>query len=468
MKNILRTTLALIVTAAALTSASNTAFALPENIEIDTFDKSGFDGVISTNQSDKTSFSQKIKDESPSQYEKLVITDAHLKLLDANNSESPSFTGDVPTDPGNSSSGNQSNSGGGQNNSSQTGRIPKISLDGVDRMYSGMATAHVTFDKNGANYTSSEQPEIYIVYTNNETGESSTTKRVSPPVTSNSLGFSLYNLMPGTEYTLMGVMNYKGRSYKTDTETFITPGVAQKASSSVSGESTSQNQTNGSTNSTSGNTTTVKSTTKNTSILGNLFGSGSKSVNSLQDKVFTGGRTQKNGLTLAITNEQARVDKGDFFTYTVRFQNGRTTALQNAEIVIELPEAYEFVRSSKDLDYNTSTNTVSAVIGRVAANTTQSFTFTVRAIGEGSGEIKTAATWFYEGGSIVATDRDNFHGGSKSVLGASVFGAGFFPQTLLGWMLIVILIAVIIIAARRYTTAPVVQAQSDLEKQKTA
>jgi hypothetical protein len=324
--------------------------------------------------------------------------------------------------------------------------IPTITLDGVTEVNEHTATVVVSYDSGGNDYSFfREAPTVFVEYTNTKTDEKLLSAYSSQSMAFRTNSFGLYDLEKDTTYSYRGVLKYEGETVYTSKKTFTTKGkVVPKTTTTIT-------------------STNTIGTIPGTTVVTDL---GSKIVADAKSKVMTGGATHKNGVAIGITNEQARTAARDTFTYTVTYQNTNKESLKNAELVIELPEQYEFVTSSLDMDYNERDNTVTYNIGRVASQVIKSVTFTARAIGDGNGEIRTTATLVYEGGSISASDRDSYQGGSKSVLGASVFGAGFFPQTLGGWLAIIILIALIIIVARRYTTAPVVQPQP--QPQKTA
>lgn len=333
-----------------------------------------------------------------------------------------------------------------------TSGMPEFAVDGVSSLNRASATVTVSFDSRNAEYGPDEQPRIYVEFINTRTNET----RVSPYIDqwhgARSDDYYLENLEPGTTYSYRAVMRWDGSRYNTNYRTFKT--VSSNLSYSGTETATVQN---------SEKQVTVK--TKTESITPNV----SPVTTKAKSAIYTSETVQKNGVALGISDAQARVRYGDSFTYTVTYHNMRKTSLQNAELTIELPEQYEFVRSSADLDYDESNNTITHTIGRISAGTSKSFTFTARAIGSGNGEIKTIATLYFEGGSITATDRDAYTGReSKSALGASVFGAGFFPQTLGGWILVSLLILAIIIITRRYTTVPAPKKPDQVVVQKTA
>lgn len=326
---------------------------------------------------------------------------------------------------------------------------PTIKLLGVQEITASKSVAHVLVT---THETLTDRARVYVEFTDIENDETHMTSYATYSIKGESADdFWMSGLVSGHTYEYRAVMEFNGHSYKTALKKFT-----QGNEGSSTTTSTTQNTSNNSTTTTSSTIVTTPTKTTDSSILGSLFGSSTTKVTTdLQNKVMTGGVASKNGVAIAITNEQARVDQDDAFTYTVRYQNGRTTSLRNAKMVITLPDAYEFVSSATDFEYNTKTNSISYTMGRIAPSTTKSFTFKARALGESSGEVKTSATIYFEGGTLTAADRDSYHTGSKSALGASVFGVGFFPQTLTGWLLIIGLITIVIIISRRYTQVPV-------------
>lgn len=323
---------------------------------------------------------------------------------------------------------------------------PTIELIGASRIGSGMADVAVSYELATAEYSNDKKPFVYIEYTNTKTDEASVTNHFYESMGDRTTMFTLSGLSRGTKYSYRAVMKYDGRTYRTDSKTFTTAGAT------VSSTTTSNTSTN--TTTSSNTSSTIKLPT-----LGSVANVAAPVAKKVENAIYTAGSNHSNGVAIGITDEQARVSVGDTIDFTVQYQNTRTTSLQNAELAIELPEEYEFIRSKSDFDYDERTNVITLPIGRIAPDgKIHSVTFTARAIGDGDREVRTTATLFHESGKISASDRDAFHGGSKSVLGASVFGAGFFPQTFVGWLLIIFLITILIIAARRYVK-PIPQPQ---------
>lgn len=331
--------------------------------------------------------------------------------------------------------------------------IPSAQVSGFSFVEKTSATVLVTFNANGAPIgVFNDKATVFAEFTNIKTNNTEITAYANPSSQTQTYSFRMDKLSPGTEYRVVAIIEYQGMILESLPKTFTTK-------ESYTAQVSQENSSSGTSESTNAFITIPT--------FWSLFGGTSSPKNTVQKKIMTGGVENKNGVGIAITNEQARVDARDTFTYTVRYQNGRTTSLQGTKIVIDLPQNYEFVRSSADLDYNTKTNSVILVTGRIPAGTSKSFTFTARALDGNSGQVQTKATLFYEGGSVSVIDRDSFYGGSRSALGASVFGLGFFPQTLYGWLGIIIIITLIIIFARRYAQAPIEKPNPE-HQQKTA
>lgn len=333
-----------------------------------------------------------------------------------------------------------------QTNSSQayaTG-TPSVETIGASRIANNYAEATIQFNVNNANWSRGNSPLISIEYKNMITGVSNSTNVFYQDATENHvITWTLYSLQGGTNYQYRAVMKYAGHTYRSDWDTFTTTGGVVVAQTT---------NTTGTTATTNTTTTSSAATTVSSSV--------NKLTASAESAIYTAGSNHANGVAIGITDAQARVAQDDVITFTVQYQNTRTTSLMNSELAIQLPEEYEYVSSKSDFQYDDSSNVITLPIGRIASGgAIRTVSFKARAIGTNSRDIKTTATLYYEGGKIAASDRDAFHGGSKSILGASVFGAGFFPQTMVGWLLIVFLITVLIVAARRYIKQPALQAQ---------
>jgi hypothetical protein len=315
--------------------------------------------------------------------------------------------------------------------------MPQFGIVNATNISGTMVRINASFNSADANFDISHRPTMTIHYTNTTTGVTSVSSYNMMSMGSDIIEFTIYNLDPGTTYTYRAMLMYNGLNYASQEASFTTK---SRTVPSVD------------TNSDSGNSNDV--VWEKPKWLSWFSSTPDKVTSAVKSKVVTGGATHKNRVALSITNEQAVVSRMDSFTYTISYDNTNGTSLKNAEINVQLPEDYEFVKSPDDADYDRNNNIVTFTVGRVIAGPVHSVSFTARAIGSGKGEVETLATLSYDGGSVSTSDRDSYDSGSKSVLGASVFGAGFFPQTLGGWMIIILIIFIVVIVARRYATKP--------------
>lgn len=342
----------------------------------------------------------------------------------------------------------------------QADAMPNITMLGISNLYPASARVQVSYDPNGMSIDYANAPILYVQYMNISTNETFSTgisheyNRADTPV------FEMQNLVPGTQYSYQAILSYKGQTVKTESRAFKTPGgnVGQASSGTTASTNTgsSSSSTAGSSAATSSNTSkpSPSSSSNNLSLKVTVAKAKSTIEENVVGKVATGGVTHSNGVVLYVSDEHARVYQDDPVTFTVKVQNTHSYVINDASVEVTLPDQYEYASSGKDADYDSRANIVTYYFGRIAPQATETFTFKVDAVGEGKGTVETTATLTYDGGRLSATDHDAYSSDRTSVLGATVFGAGFFPSTFLGWFVILLLITVIIIAARRYRTLP--------------
>ncbi len=321
---------------------------------------------------------------------------------------------------------------------------PTFELGGVEAVFANEATIQVLFDSKNAQYQWSSQPKISVSYTEIANGTAYTTLAVGQSVGARTTTFTLRELKPNTKYAYKAVMTYAGVRQETLEKTFTT-----KNASVI--------------NVLNSTTTTATATTNNSFI--NLFtGSGTvqgdasvskavganKVASNLESIVKTGGYGSKNGVSLAITDSHARVVDGDTFEYTIQYHNENNKILRLSRIVVQLPDQYAFVNGDGNTVYSENDNVVTIYIGSIQPYESGTIVFKAKAVGGASEGVETKAMLVYTGGSVSATDRDTFVGGAQGVLGATVFGSGFFPQTFFGWLVIIVILLIIMIVARRY------------------
>ena len=330
------------------------------------------------------------------------------------------------------------------------GPAPSIYLNNIDNVNNTAAEVGVLFDSNGAEYTWDTEPKIYVQYQSVYGGAPYTSEIDGEIMGSRTIVFDLENLQPGTQYAYTAYMQYEGMTYSSNTEYFTTTNLATNGpgptTTSPSTPVTASNDTVVSSN----DAIHPPSTSTAGADISNFFATVKQDA---ENSVETGGETTKDGVMLSITDSSARISEGDTFEYKIEYRNTNAKDLQNGKLAVILPPQYTFVESPYDSSFNEEDNTVTFIFGRIPANETKEISFTAKANTNGSGKVATVATLSYTGGSLSATDTDSYHSGSQAALGATVFGAGFFPQTFWGWLLIIVILTIVVILIRRYVKA---------------
>ncbi len=165
-------------------------------------------------------------------------------------------------------------------------------------------------------------------------------------------------------------------------------------------------------------------------------------------------------LELRVENVYDRMCVGGEMDYTVTYRNISSQTLQNAVLRITHPKELTFINSSRG-DYEVVDRTVTISLGDIPAGGTG--TLQVRARVNTTAVIGnlavTTATVVYTNTTTraqedaiayslvtVSNDCPNLNN-----LGASAFGiAGFFPKSLLGWLLLILVILALIVLGRQF------------------
>ncbi len=174
-----------------------------------------------------------------------------------------------------------------------------------------------------------------------------------------------------------------------------------------------------------------------------------------RDVVVT--RSAASLLELRVENVYDRMCIAGEMDYTVTYRNISSQTLQNAVLQVAHPKELTFINSSRG-DYEVVDRTVTIALGDIPAG--GSGTVQVRARVNTSAVIGnlavTTATVVYTNTttraqedaiaySLVTVSND-----CPNVLGASAFGiASFFPNTLLGWLLLILVILALIVLGRQ-------------------
>ena len=339
------------------------------------------------------------------------------------------------------------------------GAYPSVTALGVQTLTYNQATVNVSYNAQNATYAFSQTPTIAVSYTNLQTGARMITSSDYETGLSETQTFFLNDLQPSTQYSYQAILSFQGMTLGSNSGTFTTPAnphtttyVANNGGQMVL--LSNGTVVNASSLSASQAASYFPITTPALSAIANTIGA-TAVKNAVINTIQTGTTVHANGVILAITDTQATVSKGDTVTYTVTYRNTNAASLSDAILQVQLPSQYAYLaNSNQNASYTDSSNIVSFGLGTINSGATHTFTFQAQATGTGSGTVVATGTLSYNGGSVTATDHDNYNGGAASVLGASVFGAGFFPQTFGGWLIIVLIIAAIVIIARRYVLAP--------------
>ena len=162
------------------------------------------------------------------------------------------------------------------------------------------------------------------------------------------------------------------------------------------------------------------------------------------------------GVTLSITNKGDKVYVGDTVDFTIAYANGTDKKLSNVGINITLPQGFTLIQSTKG--QTISPTMVSVNVGTLAPG--QSDTIFLQAkVNSNVSLTNTLVTngtmsFTYPNGSNDSTVGYVLnHAGGVAALGGFTLGAGFFPTTILGWIITILIILAVILTIRRITKA---------------
>jgi hypothetical protein len=159
-------------------------------------------------------------------------------------------------------------------------------------------------------------------------------------------------------------------------------------------------------------------------------------------------------LQLAITDQAQSIFPGDGLNYVVTYQNISGITLSNVVINVILPTGVTFRQASQGI--LTTNNTVAISVGTLLP--TAQGMITIQAVTDativpGNNFVTTATAAF----TLPSTAQDsavayvlNSVATRNNLAGLALFGFGFFPTTLLGWILLLGLILILILIARYY------------------
>jgi uncharacterized repeat protein (TIGR01451 family) len=163
------------------------------------------------------------------------------------------------------------------------------------------------------------------------------------------------------------------------------------------------------------------------------------------------------------TLDNSRPRPGDEINYTVIYQNVGTASVTNAVLQMNLPFEVDYMFSNPS-NPTTSGNTLVFNLGTIRPNTQGVVTVRVRVkddIRSGT-NLNFPATLTYvdpsgapQSASVNVTAQVWDEESQLFIdLGANVFGAGFFPDNIFGWLLLILFILVLMLLVRHLLNQP--------------
>lgn len=170
--------------------------------------------------------------------------------------------------------------------------------------------------------------------------------------------------------------------------------------------------------------------------------------------------------SLTVVNQSGMITPGNAVNYSVNYQNISNGSLNNAVLNVILPKGLVYQHSSNGVP--TTDNTVTVILGTVMPGQSGTLFISTMAettITDANNMVAEAVLAFTAPSgaqdSAIAYALNNWNGnmhlGNNNLAGLALFGGGFFPTSLLGWILLIVVLLLIIFVARYffYATKPV-------------
>lgn len=177
------------------------------------------------------------------------------------------------------------------------------------------------------------------------------------------------------------------------------------------------------------------------------------------------GTGSSSDIQLSIDTRYENVYVGDTLDYTVIYKNISKHTLTNGILRVLFPQEVSF-RNSSTGSFSDSDNALTITIGTMSPGQTATYFIqgTVLRQPTTSNLAVTTANLVYTDTNsaqkeATAYELNTVGANHNSLLGLAIFGSGFLPTTLLGWLVLLLLIFVIVYLARRFyltrgTTTP--------------
>jgi hypothetical protein len=162
-------------------------------------------------------------------------------------------------------------------------------------------------------------------------------------------------------------------------------------------------------------------------------------------------------VSLNINHDGETINKDQALEYTVDYKNTSSKDLKDVVLQIYLPKELDFVGSSRGT-FSTQNSTIVADIQNLAPQEEGNVLFTVKVNSDAeTGKIiVTTANLSYTVSTtnaqaqVFAYSKNTIGDTNVTQLGAlALFGSGFLPNTLLGWLILILLIVLIVLAVRK-------------------
>ncbi len=164
-------------------------------------------------------------------------------------------------------------------------------------------------------------------------------------------------------------------------------------------------------------------------------------------------------LALNIEPDFENVVVGDTIDYTVTYRNISDTDLEDVVVQVIFAEETRFVKSTAGF-YSQPDHNLTVVVGDLDEDEQGEFVVRVEVLRGAAGDLIVAqanaghnhpSILDAQVGSVPAYAINNVVN-NPNRLGAFAFGAGFFPTTFLGWLILLIVIILLVLLARRLYT----------------
>ena len=161
-------------------------------------------------------------------------------------------------------------------------------------------------------------------------------------------------------------------------------------------------------------------------------------------------------VTLAITNPSEKIYIGDTIDFKIVYSNDTNKKLSNAKLNITLPQGFTIIQTTRG--QVASPSMINVNLGSLEAGATDSIF--VQAKVENTVSLTTTlvtnGTLSYtnpNGSSDSSVGYVLNHAAGVASLGGFALGAGFFPTTILGWLVTILIILAVILTIRRISKA---------------